>query len=334
MRLSSPKYYSPNFFGNAAHGTFESKDAITYLDVPDDQGPTYYFFKNFIIHENHIVTTTKPSRGLYIYVLDTAIINGTLSMTSRGIYSPLVDEYANGYIPIGLGDVLMNTGRRSFGLGTSLAAGGVTTSATAYKSGGVGVDGGCGGGGCGGTRYSYLGGKGGCAGLFGGGAGGSGSAYDSAGGHDQCAGGIVGADAQDYAGRGGYKRASVCSVTYTHASGAGNPGYAYKTVNINGTSSTGFYAHDSYTGTGGILYVIANKFSIFDKGLLQSVGLTVTGTTIPASGSGVAYGGGSGGGGVTVLYKHNLVKNDISKFISNNGGINAGAGDKRIFQIL
>lgn len=321
MRLNSPKIISPNFFGFAEHGNFESKDTTTYLDVPDNQGPCYYFFNNFIVNAGHTVTTNKPCKGLYIYVANEAIINGTITMTNRGVYSPPEGEYKNGYTPLGLNNVI------GVNFNSDISLPGNNNLALATKPG---INGGCGGGGNGG-RSSYIT-QGGCAGVFSSGSGGGAVISHSR-------GTIYAGNAQDYGGKGGLGyRYSSCSKTYNAAGGRGNPRPIYTTVDNN----SGWYYLDSSSSDGaGCLYLISRSLIFSPTGILTSEGISETTSNYSVGcndgwGNASWYSGGAtGGGSITVLYTylHNIINYSVNN-AKNYNSLVSGIGSFRSYQIL
>lgn len=52
-----------------------------------DGDPIYKTYRNFTINQGHTITTTNRCKGLFLTILGDCIINGTLSMSSRGCVS-------------------------------------------------------------------------------------------------------------------------------------------------------------------------------------------------------------------------------------------------------
>lgn len=330
MRLSYPySTQSNNFFGFREHGNFESQQTLTKFDTSDGQ-QCYKFFKNFTLHDGHTLTTTDPCRGLYIYVDGNAYIGGTISMTNRGIYSPPTGEYANGYTPLGMQNlVLIDSTRVSPKLPGSLA---IPTAS--------GSNGGCGGGG---TKpdeshwiyrvgtVTYVSASGGKAGVFSGGSGGPGIYYSVwQGGYSTTC--QPGTPAIDYGGMGGYGYPFYDSRALVRAgSGAGNPGKIYDSY----SSTMKLVDSATYTGTGGILYlVVRGKLTIGQTSSLTSAGINgqagVSNVVMSEDYRAGTDGCGSGGGSITVAYT-----SLIGTLVGNvAGGTYAGAGTFRKYQIL
>lgn len=343
MRISTPKSINhSSIFGYGENGNFFSNDNVE-LPVADNDDPTYYFFDNFTLNEGHTLTTTRPCRGLYIYVANKAIVNGTISMTNRGIYSPPEGIYENGYIPHNMEYVVTTEGPKYMGLpGLGKLAGSDISGQ---------INGGCGGGGVtylhsdGSIKNTKGNGKGGIAGVFSGGAGAGGSATTHDGStpvtsHTGVARKIttgVGSttvigtthssiNGGDYGGAGGMGAQIGRGVTtywwYAFGgNGAGNPSYdhSYWSYPYSGTRLV--YVYKKYTtATPAPLYFIANYLEVGSNNLFTCAGTRGSNAFYGSQGGRTVislYGGGSGGGSLTILY------NRLSGIINSNtrGGL-------------
>lgn len=313
MRLNNPSIDQWNFYGWGQDGSYESKLGLLEFE-PNDDNFCYKFFRDFTINSGHTVTTTIPCKGMYIYVYEDCIINGFLSMSSRGIYSPPTD-YPDGYTPIGLDCVLMPNGTITD----------VSIPPTVSDANAAGINGACGGGGTATLLRTYgLGGK---SGIFSGGAGGGGGTLG---------GGVNPAySAQDYGGAGGNginildnNARRLCS-----GPGAGNPGGQVTCYGI---------TYEAGTGTGGVIYLIVAGNLILNGSILSS-GTSGHAPIIEYSNPNWSgAGGGSGGGSITIInpYKSTSVI-PTSNIISSGGPGGAaylgaaspgGAGSVRIFR--
>lgn len=329
MRLGNPyTTQSNNFFGFCEHGNFNSQSTLTQFDSSDGQ-PCYKFFKDFTINAGHTVTTSAPCCGLYIYVYGNATINGALTMTNRGIYSP-PSMYPNGYAPLGMSSLVLNDLRRvKMVLPSSLAAPTV-----------AGSGGGCGGGG----TYpdeshfiyhvgtvTYHGAPGGKAGVFSGGAGGPGIQYSVwQGGYSTTCN--PGTAAEDYGGMAGYGIAYYDSRGVIRAgSGAGNPSKIYDSY----SPTMQLVNSPLYTGTGGVLYLIVRgTLTIGNTAIISAAGINgqpgVSNVLMSEYYVAGRDGTGSGGGSINIAYT-NLVGNLTPNAA---GGTYAGAGSVRTYKIL
>lgn len=323
MRLSYPyTTQSNNFFGFGEHGNFESKDPITTFDTSDGQ-PCYRFFNNFVLNEGHTLTTSHPCRGLYIYVLRNAIINGSVSMTSRGIYSPPEGEYANGYTPLGMNYVRLSN-FNLVDLSISPTCLNPSKSATSTIS--------CGGGGqdLGSSNGMVRTGIGGKSGVFSGGAGAGGGGNA---GWQGTSVRVGGGNAVDY---GGAAAPPIATSLYGGSSansggGCGNPGYS-RYVYATGKSDP----DPNYTGTGGVLYFNC-RYSILStsNGKFESHGLTAAPKLSLGWGDGYNvnfFQGGGSGGGIIIIQYGDQFSNEIT--INSSGGNFAGSGFSNKYHVL
>ena len=354
MGISYP-YSGVNFLGFGENGNFYSNDNIAF-DIAENSNPTYYFFKDFILNEGHTLTVNYPCRGLYIYVHGTAIINGTISMTNKGIYSPPTNEYENGYTPLGMYNVILSSGE--YKPITLPGSGNLCAGQTYTTHIRVPDDGGCGGGGIGFPRsVTYTGmyggtvypGNGGMAGVFSSGSGGGGLIVYGLASSGNDAGSVQasGGAGVAYGGAGGAGKWVHDDkwTGYVCVPGVGSPTYTYNDSN----SSSSNYRILYNNANAGVLYFVANKLICGENSLFDSIGHDGSDHTYkihtiygPPTYSGS---GGTGGGSITVLYRTLIgtINVDVhggaaGKYKTTNNtlyspNISAPSGSKRIYNI-
>ena len=321
--------------GASSYGGGLPSSNVYEFTVPNKDGQydgdmTVVQLEGLTIDENVWLTTDQPGRGLLIYVEGDAVINGTLSMTARGAYTPNINNEVN---PEGLqypvaiaGEGLINTSGDFTGAGTEAeniasgisvngegkvftikregAGGALGTSVRPSDAcdpelgnpGYNGATGESGGGGSGGS---------GCVSYTGNGV--AGTAFSGGGGTGGTRASGASASAVPYGGAGsaGIERSG---------GGAGNPGgdgHEYGGVSIGGD------------GTGGLLIlVVGGNINIGINGKVTADGMKGGDVGIWGGGGG-AGGGGSGGGNILVLYGDSI--SGESGIVADGG--NGGNGD-------
>jgi len=237
--------------GNASNDRFSSIQ---------DGDPVVRTYNNFTINTGHTVTTTNRCKGLYLNILGDLTVNGTLSMTARGASAigkyVLIDKnYKKIYYSV---DLNTKFNYADFILINKIGGAASTIQAT---NGNNGINGSCGGGGCGYVEFnSTLMGLGGAGTSFSGGAGGGAKIGRPA---------NISGNGSSNGGPGG--NGITDSGTYPAGGGAGNPG---------GTTNIG---NPGETGTGGLLILfVQGNIIIGSNGSIQSNG----------SNGGISYGSG------------------------------------------
>ena len=302
-------------------------------------------FDTLTIDASVTLTTKQPCRGMFIYVKNNCVINGSLSMTSRGGFS---DPTASGgsdsnavgangiqlsLLTSGGSDSFTNDGTGFNGAGTAIrtavanqdntSSNGTTFSVS--KLGGAAIprsgpssgspaDGAAGNNGTtgGATISTGSGGSGGVqrgdsnATGYGGSSGAGGAFSGGAGGGGT---GLASGDGSNSGGN--YGGAGGTAVGFNSgsnsANGAGNPGGQ-------NTSYSGAVGGD---GVGGMIWlVVGGTLTIGSGGTIEANG------TVGGAG-GVASGGSSGGGAIFGLHAGTLTNNGA---INANGGVAEGAG--------
>lgn len=248
----------------------------------DSQMLILKFNKNLTIDSGITLIPQVRKKGMIIYVAETLINNGKISMTARGASAIGQDVYLyrKEYVPaIGSnggkgikGQVNGNAGTN--GTNRSTGGGGAGSSMRANTTGGNG-----------GSGTSYSGGTGG---------GGASSALDT---------GMVGYSGSNTGGAGGVALGRRTSSTmYTAGGGVGNPSGndAIPTSGANITV-TGNVTSNSPSGTGGLLVIFTSIFE--NNGVIESNG---TGSIYPKGyNNGVTCSGGSSGGGSINIFSNN-----------------------------
>jgi len=300
--------------GDIAHDRFVSE-----LDGP----PVVKTFDNMTINAGHTVTPTLRCKGMYLYVRGDLIVNGALSMNTRGAVGPGVYigmDYRNRTVHYHPSDIFTEYGipfiAPNGGAGTSLPANNTRV------NGNPGKNNACGGGGSGGCHKNSATGNAGAGGngtSFGGGAGGGGLS-------------ILGVtlSAQSGAangGAGGYGRGNDNSGwVKSGGGGAGNPGGA-------GHGNGGGYGAGG-SGTGGVIILFVDGRIIFgSSGIIRAQG-SGGGYAQPSWSWDKCYGAGGGGSGGGAI--HVFCPNDVDQtkftvsggpgYASNIPGGNGGAG--------
>jgi hypothetical protein len=312
-----------NWFGDGSDEDV-TISSDTYLTVQNKNGPydgdmVVKNYNSLTIEAGATLTTDQPCRGLLIYVKNNAVINGTLSMTARGAYTPNImnEVSATGLryavLMQGETDTLAAADFSGAGISAQIAvanqpgiegngkifviqrvgaAGGAAGNEGAGGSGANGAAGqsGGGGGGAAGIAYDHYGGAGAVGTCFSGGSGGGGNYSD-----------VYDKNSQDglaYGGKGGNDNGSPNATA-----GAGNP-----------AGSGGGGAN----GTGGLLIlVVGGDLTIGTTGAIVANG---TGT----SSGGYLNGGGSGGGPILIFHAGTLTNGGS---ISAAGGTQAGGSE-------
>jgi hypothetical protein len=343
-----------NYYGDGSDGALSTADNVTYT-VANKNGSydgdmVIKQYSSLTVNTGHTITTDQPCRGLFIYVSGDCTINGTISMTTKGANAdPTASggSDSNAVSSNGLQIGLLTTGGSSSftndgtgfnGCGTAVRTaianqGNISSNGTIYTISQLGSTGGAGAGspGDGGTSYGSVGtagttggatistagggggtthdisgggavtltgGTGGRGGAFSGGAGGGGAQSRS---HS----GKTGGNGGDYGGAGG---SGPSEGGYNGASGgSGNPG---------GGGSNG--GQTGGTGVGGIiLLIVGGNLTIGGTGVIEATGVAA------GTNSSYAFGGGSGGGAIHVLYKETL--SNSGSITATNGGSGATA---------
>ena len=320
-----------NWWGNGSDGSLDvGANAQNYnVSASVDDYVKVLNLTYLRVRSGYTLSTSNRCRGLAIYVDGDALIEGTITMTARGAYTPSImsEVGANGlrFIRRKSGQTQVLSASDVTGTGSPLIAAeacqaGINSNGKIYQiprtggAGGIGYGSGgclrpggtvglcCGGGGAGSGWTggdNSLGGSGSAGTCFSGGSGGSGSiCYGS---------GMAGGN---YGGAGG----SVTSNTYpdnnvTAAGGAGNPGGNGKYPDCAG-GALGFYGA---TGTGGLLLLfVRGTLTVAATGWLTSNGAN--------GGAAWKCGGSSGGGTIVCLYGTGYSN---SGTIQTNGGVSA-----------
>ena len=302
-------------------------------------------YNNLTIDAGATLTTASPARGLLLYVKGNLVVNGTISMTARGAYTPSINSEVNSqglqfqrFTDSGTDSTpTVDSGSTIRGAGNSAETSetnqkNIDGSGTIFSipkvggAGGVSVT-------RTGSRQSAVGGTGGSV-LFGTGGGGGGNVYtgaasvastSGAGAAGTCfSGGAGGGSANGgsaqsggaFGGRGG--NATATAGTASGDGGGGNPGGS-------GANGGGALSGSSgFNGTGGLLIMIV-KGSVTINGTVSANGKD--------GGSGPGQrGGGSGGGSILVL--HGGVYTNNGTIQANGGSNGGGAGSISISQIL
>lgn len=353
MRLSYFQSPSLSSIPHGQDGNFESNGDIKHdYFEPNLDGFCYKFFNNFIVNSGHVISTTIPCKGLYIYVNNLAIVNGSINMNYKGVYSPPTGNFINGYTPLGL-QYLFNSNSKL--LDISLPGSGKLAAGTINGSNG----------GLGGGSQAYNSTGAGMAGVFGSGSGaGAGCRF----GHYYCPHGSSisstsysegnGNSAQAYASLGGLY--SLNPTTYNNSyplnvggSGQGYPKVLYYDREKNIEIEEGTLGIN--VGVAGVIYLICNilnnsfgsLISTGSKPPINNSNYKSNNPTAGSSGSTHIYytwsypSGTSGGGSVTLLYRKKI--NSILTFnvsgaetgsYNNAPSYKSGNGSKREFQYI
>ena len=293
-----PETYMERFIVSVPHdqefafpsslGNFSSTGNTTHDQFTSilDGDPVVLTYNNFTINAGHTVTTTNRCKGLYLNILGDLTVNGTLSMTARGAKS------AGKYIIIDKDNkrVYYNSSLDpSFDYSPYEIIGAIGGLAHTARNlnGNPGVNGACGGGGCGHVGSASNCGFGGNGTSFSGGAGGGGKPSQSA-----SLSGNGGAN-------GGAGGAAATHGSYKVGGGAGNPGGSKTNGGTNGQD-----------GTGGLMILfVKGNITIGTNGSIQSNG--------SRGGNGYAAGGGSGAGAIHIFHRGSI--NDSSKITVTGG---------------
>ena len=337
--------------GASSYGGGLPSSNVYEFTVPNKDGQydgdmTVVQLEGLTIDENVWLTTDQPGRGLLIYVEGDAVINGTLSMTARGAYTPNINNEVN---PEGLqypvaiaGEGLINTSGDFTGAGTeaeNIISGinvngegkvfviereGAAGNARCEPNGHYTCDwpdpingnpGQTGGGAGGNSEWDTVfsctqyGGAGAAGTAFSGGAGGGSGTANWGACPNQTAGSGVTNGGQGGSGKcGGSSCELLCG-----SGGSGNPRGSNWVPNNCGN----LWGDEGY-GTGGLLWlVVGGDMTINAGGSIQA--------------KGVSWGPGSGGGAIVVAHRGTL---DNQGEISADGGdTHAGDGSVQIAQI-
>lgn len=280
-----------------------------------DGDPVVRTFDNFTINTGHIVRPSNRCKGLFICVKGDLIVNGRLSMSSRGASAP--GKYV-GIDPL-IRTVYFDTVDKFtehdniFCIHPDGGIGGARVSATSSginvhryttgNSGAAGTNGACGGGGSGGAYASHGGtvqsGAGAAGTSFSGGAGGGGCGNDQS-----SVSGYAGTINGGPGGAGRIARFSGATTPRGVGGGAGNPGGVRASTN-------GGSAEAGQTGTGGLMILfVLGDIVIGPNGAIESNGAN--------GGYGISMGGGGSGAGAIHIF-HRGTLNDITKILVNGG---------------
>lgn len=259
-------------------------DNIPFQTI-EDGNAIYKSYNNFTINSGHIVTVSNRCKGLYLLINGNLIVNGTLSMTARGancegkyIYRDTINNNI-------IYSTKLITEIDNFQL-ISYPIGGVACTEI-NTVGNDGVNGACGGGGCGFIQNYTDCGLGSNGTSFSGGAG----------------GGAVSGNLNIYSENGyingGPGGTSGYHNSYTLGGGAGNPGGGGIGTNSFGRNGTG----------GSLILIVYGDIIIGNNGSIQANG--------SKGGTGRCGGGGSGGGSIHIFYSGTI--NNTSKITANGG---------------
>ena len=351
---SSGKYYSgavigtPNYFGDDSDGALSTSGNVTYTVANSGSSDGDMVIKQYTdltINAGHTITTNTNCRGMFIYVSGNFILNGTISMDSKGAVadpaaaggSDNAVVNANGLqLPMFTDSGSSTLAAATFaGTGTAMVAavanqpaitgngtifslarvggagGAVKTDTGGYAAGNVGTAGVS----SGTTALALTGGGGGGAAHFAhSGAGGTGTCFSGGSGGGASQGPFsgpypTGNDGSSIGGAGGAGTATGSAHGPQGAGGgAGQPG---------GAVAGGSGATAGSTGNGGVIWIIV-KGNVSGSGTITSDG---TQGGDGASTNGPA-GGGSGAGGCIIL----CGGSDTSSFTNGMGGGSGGAG--------
>ena len=350
--------------GASSYGGGLPSSNVYEFTVPNKDGQydgdmTVVQLEGLTIDENVWLTTDQPGRGLLIYVEGDAVINGTLSMTARGAYTPNINNEVN---PEGLqypvaiaGEGLINTSGDFTGAGTEAEniASGISVNGegkvfTIKREGADGAPGAVQGASSGLTK-GIDGSSGGIGESGGGGSGGAlngcclkepGDAYgilrSGTGGKSTCfSGGSGSGSVATNDGRtGGAEMTGQSATDYGGQGGdAGNSG-AIDIASGAGNPS-GQHPYIPPNGTGGLLIlIVGNNLTIGSNGKITAEG--AAGGNVPSAG--YADGGGSGGGNVMIFYSglfenNNSLGDDSIAVDGGTGHDSGGAGGDGSVQI-
>ncbi len=358
---SSSRRIPINYFGDGSDGSYTTTGNVSHA-VSQIGGSAYdgdillKQYKNLTISSGHIMTTSQPCRGMFIYVAGNCIIDGTLTMSSRGAFSGNPASVTNSSDGNSVGASGLQIGMKTSGGSDTFTADGTSFNGcgssirTAYANQpnleGDGTIwtvpriGGAGGAGNDSQGYGQRANVGGTLsnGTGGGGAGAGHNvssyvAYGGDGTAGTCFSGGTGGggggdssesttlkDAVPYGGAGGN------GDGWHGGSGAGNPG---------GTPSYSHSPYEGEDGTGGLLILVVG-------GTLSGTGTIAADGNDGGDGHASTFGGagaGSGAGKIICLY----VKKTFSGTMSVAGGLggdawsdggHGGAGDIDDAQVL
>ena len=368
----------PNYFGDGSDGDV-TITGTTSLPVAKASGYNYggsydgdmvvKNYNNLTIDAGATLTTASPTRGLLIYVKGNLVVNGTISMTARGAYTPSINSEVNsqglifqrftssgtdatptvdsGSTIRGAGNAAENSEanqKNINGLGTifkiakvgGAGGAGINSSGHGHNTGRSGASGASvrssGGGGSGGSAY----GDGLNSSSRRGGNGSSGTCFSggSGGGGSTTYHG-VGGHATSYGGRGG--NGTSDGGNRSSGGGAGNPGMSGGNGGPTGSSGTG----------GLIVLIVKGDITIGSNGSIESKGSSGGNSNV---GAGHHRGGGGSSGGGSILILRGGNGTDISTLTSKinvNGapsktgsgtrnfhGGAGGLGSVQVYQIL
>ena len=352
-----------NYYGDSSLGNVTITGASSPLSVPTIDGDMLVQnYRNLTIDNGGLLIPDKRCRGMLIYCSGLLTVNGTISMTARGAYTPDINTEveASGliftrYVANGLQSG--NFSAQLNGCGAAAIASevnqslmlesgkmwtikrisentvgtGKTITQETYDSGGVGYAAygtALGSSGCGGGGGSFCYGRATPHGHSIGGYGAKGTCFSGGTGGGGCTK-YTNANSDFYAGDGnnyGYYGGTASYEAGTPSNLSANGGVG----NIGGNGIDG----RAPSGTGGLIIVIARRILIGNTGIIEAKG---TNNTLQSSKAG---GGSSGGGNILVLSQtlnrtdRFFVTGGISTHNASMYGENGGDGSIQIGTIL
>jgi len=314
------------YFGDGSDGSL-TYTSNTNLTVQNKNGSydgdmLVRQFENLTINSGVTVTTDQPCRGMLLFCTGDVVINGTLSMTSRGAYANPNNNGSDGN-PVGSSGLQFACpgGSSSFSSFSSSLNGAGTAAVNAVSGfsslsgnaqiatlvkqgadGGAGKNGAGNNGSNGSTGQTGGGSSGGCNNTGSSGSGSYGGPWSGGSGGGGCSHHSSGGSATAWAGPGGSGHAQS---SHTAGGGAGNPG------------GSSYNTSQGPNGTGGlIVLIIAGTLS--GSGTIEAQGIT---GKAPQTGDG----GCSGGGNILIM----AVTNSFSGTVTAAGGpkYSGGGGD-------
>lgn len=302
-----------NYFGDGSDGALNTAGSVNLNSDTgvNDTGVVIKNYTNITINAGHTVTATTRAKALLLYATGNVVINGTLTMSSKGAAAAAAADVV---VSKFIADALLPnekalTAFRSVQVGGAAGTGGGAN--TVGGTGGTISNGTGGGGGGGGAGGSSTGGGAGAAGtaICGGSGGGGAAASASA---------VSGGAAAANGGVGGAGQNMVGNVGGGGGGGAGNAGGAGGTFNSAGTNGTA-----GGNGGGGLLIIVAaGTVTIGATGVVSSNG--GNGGAGGNGGSNNGAGGGGAGGGRIIILSVGAYSN--SGTVQANGGTGGAVG--------
>lgn len=301
------------------------KPTSNYYFATTQDGPTIVkYLRGLEIQNNIYVSTNIRNKGIVLFVFGDVIINGTLSMTSRGAYATgqnLAIDHKNARFLSSPSDYNSNP-HYTYKISAYGGAGGSGSCSDYAGTFNGKVNSISSGGGGGSITYMAPSGAGSAGTSYSGGSGGGGSNYTNVAGYSGNGNGGPGGNAR-------LASSANCGV----GGGAGNPGGSGIYTSTSNTSLR--YGYNGTSGTGGLLCLI-----VYGSIIIGSTGI-ISSNGSPGGSAAGGPGGGSGGGNITLLYTNNYINNGTIQSNGGLGGLNyfgrragsGGAGSIRIGKI-